>query len=183
MGCAFAAPAVAQTAESSAAATPRSANDTPQLEEVVVTAQKREEHLSDVPVPVTVLNANVLADNDQVRLADYYNQVPGLNLATDNRGSPAASMRGLTTGIYANPTVGITVDQVPFGATTYAAYSWATADLDPNELARVEVLRGPQGTLYGVNSLGGLINYVTVDPSTSELSGRLQVGGTGVKKG
>jgi outer membrane receptor protein involved in Fe transport len=56
-------------------------------------------------------------------------------------------------------------------------------DIDPNDLARVEVLRGPQGTLYGASSMGGLINYVTVDPSTDGIGGSLQVGSTSVSHG
>jgi outer membrane receptor protein involved in Fe transport len=179
--------APAETQDGLPAASARAPADSPggtsSLEEVVVTAQKREERLIDVPVPVAALSASALVDENKVRLEDYYNQVPGLALATDNRGAPAVSIRGISTGIYANPTVGIAVDGVPFGGTTYAAYSWATADMDPNELSRIEVLRGPQGTLYGVNSIGGLINYVTLDPSMSELSGRLQIGGVEVKNG
>lgn len=180
---------LAQISQSGSFDTPGSAEgsnagkESPGLADIIVTAQKRSERLQDVPVPVTAISADSLVDANQNRLQDYYSSVPGLDLALDNRGAPALSIRGLSTGVYNNSTVGITVDDVPFGASTVAAFSWAAADFDPNELARVEVLRGPQGTLYGVDSLGGLIKYVTVDPSTDGFSGRLQVGGTDVRDG
>jgi iron complex outermembrane receptor protein len=149
------------------------------LSEIIVTAQKKNERLQDVPVPVTVLGAEELVDNGQVRLQDYYDQIPGLNLAVDNRGSPAVSIRGISTGIYNNPTVGITVDDVPYGTAT----GWAAADIDPNELKQIEVLRGPQGSLYGASSIGGLIKYVTVDPTVESLKGYVQTGMDAVHNG
>ena len=59
----------------------------------------------------------------------------------------------------------MTVDDVPYGCSTDAAGGSVVPDIDPGDLARIEVLRGPQGTLYGANSMGGLVKYVTVDPS------------------
>jgi len=147
-----------------------------QLQEVVVTAQKRTERLQDVPVPVTAISADTLLDNGQQRLQDYYASVPSLNLTTDARGNASLAIRGITTGVGGgNPTVSVTIDDVPFGSSsTYGGIIQPVPDLDPSELARVEVLRGPQGTLYGASSIGGLVKYVTADPSTSSVSGRLQ---------
>ena len=153
------------------------------LQQVTVTAQKRgEERLQDVPVPVTVLDANQLAQYDQTRLEDYYTNVPGLSFQKNSYGA-LLSIRGLTAGNYGNPTVGIVLDDVPYGATINPGYAPYAPDLDPGDLARVEVLRGPQGTLYGASSLGGLIKYVTVDPSTAGFSGRVQVGSTHISGG
>jgi len=146
------------------------------LEEVVVTAQKREERLQDVPVPVTAISAQTLVDTNQLRLQDYFSSVPGLSLNTDDFGTPLLSIRGLSTGAYTNPTVGVSVDDVPFGSSSALAAGQEVPDLDPSDLARVEVLRGPQGTLYGASSLGGLLKYVTVDPSMQGFSGYVQVG-------
>jgi len=147
------------------------------LEEVVVTAQKREERLQDVPVPVTALNAGTLAASNQVRLQDYYTQIPGLTVTpSEFNGSATISIRGITSGDFTNPTVGITVDDMPYGSSTALGGGYLVPDLDPSDLARIEVLRGPQGTLYGASSIGGLLKYVTVDPSTESLSGRLQAG-------
>jgi len=150
------------------------------LEEIVVTAQKRSERLQDVPVPVTALDAASLVAQNQLRLQDYFTSVPGLSLATRFDGSPQLTIRGITTGFNTNPTVGLTVDDVPYGSSTNLGGANYVPDFDPSDLARVEVLRGPQGTLYGANSLGGLVKYVTVDPSTAALSGHVQVGSSGV---
>jgi iron complex outermembrane recepter protein len=164
-------------------ATDVSADHSAVLDEIVVTAQKREERLQDVPIPVTVLSAQTLLDNDQVRLQDYYSSVPGLLLSTDTRGTPDLSIRGVSTGT-GNPTVAVTVDDVPYGSSsTYGGGLAPVPDIDPSDLARIEVLRGPQGTLYGSSSLGGLLKYVTLDPSTEALTGRVEAGTMSVYNG
>jgi outer membrane receptor protein involved in Fe transport len=91
------------------------------------------------------------------------------------------SIRGITTGgpFFTTPTVGITVDDVPFGGTSQVQ----VPDFDPGDLARIEVLRGPQGTLYGVSSMGGLLKYVTIDPSTDSFRGRVETGVSTVYNG
>ncbi|MGH3428922.1 MAG: TonB-dependent receptor plug domain-containing protein, partial [Mycobacteriales bacterium] len=156
----------------------------PVLEEVVVTAQKRAERLQDVPVPVTALSADNLAANNQVRLQDYYASVPGLGLASSSKGDALLTIRGITTGVTSgNPTVGITIDDVPYGSSSNyggGGLGIPAPDLDPSDLARVEVLRGPQGTLYGASSIGGLLKFVTADPAFDGVSGRIQGGGSTV---
>jgi iron complex outermembrane receptor protein len=144
--------------------------------EVVVSAQKRDERLQDVPVPVTSLSTQNLVQTGQLRIQDYYSSVPGLNIAPGVSSEQILSIRGITTGAGTNPTVGITVDDVPYGASTNLGGGNAIPDIDPGDLARVEVLRGPQGTLYGASSMGGLLKFVTVDPSTNGFSGRVQAG-------
>jgi iron complex outermembrane recepter protein len=153
------------------------------VSEIVVTAQKKSERLQDVPIPMTALSADTLVGQNQFRLQDYYTSVPGLSLATRFDGSPEITIRGISTGFNTNPTVGITVDDVPYGSSTNLGGADYLPDLDPSDLARVEVLRGPQGTLYGANSIGGLLKYVTVDPSTDEVSGLAQASTSGVYHG
>jgi len=156
------------------------------LEEIVVTAQKRgEERLQDVPIPVTAISADTLVATNQLQVEDYYTRIPGLNLVADSAGlSTRISIRGITSGAYtASPVVGTLVDDVPYASSTGFGMGKRVPDIDPNDLTRVEVLRGPQGTLYGASSMGGLIKFVTVDPSTDGLSGRLQVGGSSVRNG
>jgi outer membrane receptor protein involved in Fe transport len=154
------------------------------LSEIIVTAQKRSERIQDVPVPVTALSADALLSNDQVRLQDYYTQVPGLSVAPGISSSyQLLSIRGITTGSGTNPTVGVTVDDAPTGSSTFLGGGSYVPDIDPSDLARVEVLRGPQGTLYGASSLGGLLKFVTVDPSTDGVSGRVQAGTSDVHNG
>jgi iron complex outermembrane receptor protein len=155
------------------------------LQEVVVTAQKKSQRLLDVPVPVSVLDTADLAANGQNRLQDYFDQVPGLSLTTNNGGGwQTLAIRGVTTGVVANPTVGIMIDDVPFGSSTSLGNgSVLIPDIDPGDLARIEVLKGPQGTLYGADSMGGLVKFVTLDPTTDRLSGRVEVLGDHVDQG
>jgi iron complex outermembrane recepter protein len=162
--------------------------DNVQLNEVLVTAQKRSERLQDVPVPITVVNTEALAETNQTRIQDFFQTVPGLMDTGGNSGtrggSSLLSIRGLSTGDVTGPTVGILIDDVPYGASTGVGLGSAQfPDVDPSDLARTEVLRGPQGTLYGASTLGGLIKFVTIDPSTDGLSGHVQVLGDDVKSG
>jgi iron complex outermembrane receptor protein len=152
------------------------------LEEIVVTAQKREERLQDVPLPVTALSADTLVENNQLRLRDYYSSVPGLVVAPALQSSQQVSIRGIAPG-NGNPTVGLTVDDLPYGASTTVEGGLTVPDIDPGDLDHIEVLRGPQGTLYGASSLGGLIKFVTVDPSTDKVSGRVEAGTSSVYNG
>jgi iron complex outermembrane receptor protein len=148
--------------------------------DIIVTAQKKSEVLSKTPVPVSILDARNLIEQNRTRLEDYYSEVPGLSVSSGSRGEIFPSIRGLGTGSYSNPTVGFVIDGVPYGA---SAISFSAPNIDPDDLARIEVLRGPQGTLYGVSSLGGLINYVTIDPSTKALSGRIEAGTSAIHNG
>jgi len=153
------------------------------VDEVVVTAQKREERLQDVPVPITAISGDTLAENNQLELQEYYTSVPGLDVSPSIQGGQFLTIRGVTTGGFINPTVAILIDDVPFGSSTQLGGAQIIPDLDPSDLARVEVLRGPQGTLYGASSLGGLVKFVTVDPSTAGFSGRVQAGVSSVYNG
>lgn len=153
-------------------------------EEVIVTAQKTDERLQDVPVPVTVISATSLAELSQTRVQDYYTKIPGLSFVpTGNGNAPRITIRGLTTGGSTNPTTGTVIDDVSYGFSVSPQSSPSVPDIDPGDLAHVEVLRGPQGALYGNSSIGGLLKFVTVDPSTERMSGRVQVGTSSVRKG
>lgn len=147
------------------------------LDEIIVTAQKREERLQDVPMSLTALSADTLVDRNQVQLESYVRDVPGFSFSDEGNGQTTLTLRGISTGGLTNSTVGITVDDVPFGSGTALTYGSQTSlDLDPAVLSQIEVLRGPQGTLYGAASLGGLLKYVTKDPSLTEFKGRIQAG-------
>lgn len=150
--------------------------ETPGLPEIVVTAQKRSDRLQDVPVPVSVIAGDELVDQNRLRIQDYATSVPSLNLTPNVQGIQNLSIRGITTGGGSNPTVGIVIDDVPYGASTAFGSGLQVPDFDPGDLEQVEVLRGPQGTFYGASSMGGLLKFVTRDPSTDEFSGRIQAG-------
>lgn len=154
------------------------------LEEIVVTAQKRDERLKDIPAAVTAVTGANLQRTGAAKLDDYVAKIPGLTVSNVSvaAASTQLTIRGVTTGVGGNPTVGIYIDDSPFGSSS--AYGAFTApDLDPQDLARVEVLRGPQGTLYGAGSMGGLLKYVTAEPDTARFFGRLQVDGSTVDRG
>lgn len=163
-----------------AAAAERNA-DAGDLEVVIVTAQKRNERLQDVPIPVTSVSSENLVQGNQLRVQDFFTSVPGLKVVPSVQSNQTLSIRGITTGS-GNPTVGVTVDDVPYGSSTNSGGGRAVPDIDPGDLARVEVLRGPQGTLYGASSLGGLLKFVMRDPSMDEFSGRLQAGVSSVHR-
>lgn len=150
------------------------------MEEVVVTAQKRSERLADVPIPVTAVSGAVLSNSNQLKLQDYSTRLPNLSVTTGSFHALQLTIRGLTTG-GGNPTIGIVIDDVPYGSTRGTSFGLEAPDLDPSTLQRVEVLRGPQGTLYGASSMGGLLKYVTVAPTTDSFHGRVQGGTSGVK--
>jgi len=153
------------------------------LEEIVVSAQKKgEERLQDTPIPMSVLSTDVLANTGQVELRDYYTSIPGLTVTSDTSMGQEIGIRGIweTSAI---PTVAVLIDNIPFSGSTPLGGN-TQIDIDPGDLARLEVLRGPQGTLYGANTMGGLLRYVTIDPSvTAGLTGRMEVGTSDVYNG
>ena len=143
------------SSQRSAAGLARSDASSSNLEEIIVTAQKRSERLQDVPVPVTAVSAEALVSNNQLRLQDYYTSVPGFMVApTSKQTSQFLAIRGASTG-QGSPSVGVVIDDLPYGSSTFLGGGQGVPDIDPGDLARVEVLRGPQGTLYGASSLGG----------------------------
>jgi iron complex outermembrane recepter protein len=143
-------------------------SDDASLEEVVVTAQKRVERLIDVPQSVTVLSADNLARSGITQFRDYASTVPGLTFTTQGAGETQISLRGVTAGVDVGPTVGIYVDEVPYGSSTvFGQGVRATLDMGVFDLERIEILRGPQGTLYGASTMGGLLKYVTKLPDAS----------------
>jgi iron complex outermembrane receptor protein len=151
------------------------------LNEIIVTAQKREERLQDVPMALTAISAQSLVDQNQLHFQDYFSDFPGLSFSSGDRGDIFMTIRGLGAGLYTTNTVGIVVDDIPYGAS--AGNFFPAPDIDPSDLESIEVLRGPQGTLYGASSVGGLIKYVTANPSTDAISGRLETGVTSVYNG
>ncbi len=145
------------------------------IQEVIVTAQKREERLIDVPQSVQVLSTAELAKTGATRFYDYADSIPGLSFTTFGSGSRPI-MRGITTGADSSATTAQYVDEVPYGTGSPRGGNYYMIDLALFDLDRIEVLKGPQGTLYGVSSLGGLIKYVTKRPNTDGFAGEAQLG-------
>src|SRR5688500_2103581 len=146
------------------------------IEEVIVTAQKRAEALIDVPQSVSVVDGGMLERHQATSFQDYLKLVPGLQLSQSTPGVGRLVMRGVNTGGVAS-TVAVYIDETPFGSSSGLVNgAILAADFDPFDIARIEVLRGPQGTLYGASSLGGVLKFVTNTPQLGKLTGRAQAG-------
>jgi outer membrane receptor protein involved in Fe transport len=142
-------------------------------EEVVVTAQKRTEAVQEIPASVTVVGGQLMEQQRADDFQDLVPLVPGLSTATGRPGATRITLRGVNTGGVAS-TIGVYFDDVPFGSSTGLANgAILSGDFDTFDIARVEVLRGPQGTLYGASSLGGVFKYVPNRPSTERFEARL----------
>ncbi|HKY51404.1 MAG TPA: TonB-dependent receptor, partial [Candidatus Limnocylindria bacterium] len=159
-------------------AAPESAStdaDVTKIEEIVVTAQKREQKLQDVPVAVTAITTDQIESRGIDNLSDLNAVAPGLQISKTPSNSTISqiTIRGVSQinpAIYWDPAVGVYVDGVYIGKSQGSIF-------DIVDLARVEVLRGPQGTLYGRNTLAGAINLVTAKPSgTLAGSGSVELG-------
>ena len=174
LGCAGL--ATAETASTTASTAADSTRET-SLEEIVVTSRKREEKLLDVPSPVSVIGAAQIQLTQAVRLEDYLTQVPGVSFDDLRAGQTKISFRGINAGDN-DATVVTYVDNVPLTPSAPNANSaYVTPNFDPSDLAQIEVDRGPQGTLYGANAIGGVLKYVTIKPDPNNFSGRLEVSG------
>ena len=153
------------------------------LQEVVVTAQKREEKLHDVPMGVTAITSEELQKQQLVSLEDLQSKVPGLSLTQVQPGETRLTLRGQNVGGIGS-TVTTYIDDTPFGSSNALANGFFfTGDFDTWDLQRVEVLRGPQGTLYGAGSEGGLLKYVTNPPDPTKFAAAVQAGGEDVAHG
>lgn len=146
------------------------------IEEITVTAQKRSENLQQTPLAITAIGGAALREDDITNLQDIGNRTPGMTFAAFSPGQPEIAIRGIGTkedGASASDSVIVSVDDVYIAARTAQVF-------DIFDLERVEVLRGPQGTLYGKNSIGGSINFVTTKPDeNTEIRFRQTVGDYG----
>ena len=158
-GAGIATPALADApADQPAAATPA-----PDAGEIIVSARRRAESLQSTPVAITAINTAMLEAKSAANLGDLQGAAPGLLITQQNSGAQAAnlSIRGLT---YADieksqtPTVGVVVDGVAIATNTGQLQ-------DVFDIAQIEVLRGPQGTLFGANTIGGVINIQRTKPT------------------
>jgi len=158
---------------------------TPSLEEIVVTAQKREERLLDVPMSLTALGGDELERSQSFRLEDYAGKVPGLTLIENGALGSQLVIRGITSGVSSvNSLVATYVDETPYTTEgPYAASFISTPNIDTFDMARIEVLRGPQGTLYGANALGGILKYVTNAPDPSGFAAKVEASANTVDHG
>lgn len=159
----FAAPAMAQSTQSEGAVT---------IGDVVVTAQRREQSLQEVPIAITAFSAETLERTAATGIQDIAAKAPGVTLTRFNIGEPQIYIRGVgstSDSAASDPSIGVSIDEVSIGRA--GGSSLAFLDVE-----RVEILRGPQGTLYGRNASGGALNIYTKKPrfaNTAQVVGRL----------
>ena len=156
------------------------------IEEVVVTATKRAESTQDIPVTVDALTSDSLEDFGITNFEDYLIQLPGLTAGGSGPGQNTIYIRGiasttpnLTTAGVAGiaPNVALYLDEQPL------AQPGRNLDVYAADLNRVEVLKGPQGTLFGASSQAGTVRLITNKPDFSEAYGRLSVDASNTEEG
>ena len=141
------------------------------VEEVIVTSQRREQKLVDVPISVTALSGELIEEADIHDLEGIASRTPSLNFAPFSPGQNIITLRGASSnddGAGTDNSVALFLDDVYLGRTSNISFEMA-------DLERVEVLRGPQGTLFGKNTIGGAINVITRKPSVEESYGAINL--------
>jgi outer membrane receptor protein involved in Fe transport len=137
--------------------------------DIIVTAQKREERLLDVPMAITALTGEEIVRRGASSLLDLQYSVPGLSLVEQGPGQQRIQIRGISNS-NGLPTVGLYLDEVPISIDDLSQ------NLSPRfiDMKQVEILRGPQGTLYGEGSMGGTIRFLTADPDLTRFGGSVE---------
>jgi outer membrane receptor protein involved in Fe transport len=146
------------------------------LEEVIVTASKREVALQDLAMSVGVLTGDQLQDIGAIGLEDYWRMIPSLNVRDGPFGGNSVIIRGLSDSDSFNSTESLSAFYVDDTAMTYVTSLFATpASVAMVDVQRVEVLRGPQGSLVGANAMGGAIRIVTNEPDPTAAAYRTEL--------
>lgn len=156
----------------------KSKKESVSIEEMIVTAQKREQNIRDVPISISALGATELEQRGISGFEDLGMAVPGLSVS-DHGAYRKVFLRGIgNTYGWSASLVGIYVDNVSVAANPSFAL-----DLRPYDMERVEVLKGPQGTLYGDGSVGGTIRFISKDPELDRFGGKVDVEASFTKSG
>jgi iron complex outermembrane receptor protein len=159
------------------AATGRTGERNDALEEIVVTAEKRSSTVQDTPISMTAMSGEMMQQEGIYDLSKVIQSVPGISQRTAGSGQTELEMRGLSSSGGAAPTVGFYLDDYPLSPPAAALNGKVVVDPDLFDLSRVEVLRGPQGTLYGSGSMGGTVKLVTNAPKLNDLEGAVEATG------
>src|ERR1700722_19527206 len=134
------------------------------LTEIVVTAEKVKSTIQDTPISISALGSAQLEEQGIVNVEDVARDVPGLSMRSAGPGLTEYEARGLASNGGAAPTVGFYLDEIPLSPPALSQSGKVVIDPGLYDVDRVEVLRGPQGTLYGSGSMGGTIKIVTAQP-------------------
>lgn len=153
---------------------PRQQTET-ETADIIVTATRRDERIHDVPGAVSAVSGDMLSDMKARSLIDFAAFTPGVSFNASTPSTNKVVIRGITTGgNQLNSAVGLYLDDVPVGSSTPFGAGAFAVNVGLFDLQRVEVLSGPQGTLFGANALGGTLRYITEAPSLDGLSGQIE---------
>ena len=147
------------------------------LEEITVTAEKFNSTIQNTPISISALSGDQLAAAGLTRIEDIAHEIPGLSMRSAGPGLTEYEARGLASNGGAAPTVGFYLDEIPLSPPAVSQSGKVVIDPNLYDVERVEVLRGPQGTLYGSGSMGGTIKVITNQPKLGVFEGSVQ--GTG----
>ena len=150
-------------------------SDSLQLEEITVTAEKRESTVQKTPISLTAISGQDIEDRGLTNLGDLVQSVPGVSIRTSGPGMTEFEMRGISSTGGNSPTVGFYYDDVSLTAPSASNEGKIVISPALYDLSRVEVLRGPQGTLYGSGSMGGTIKVVPNAPNLSAFDASAEV--------
>ncbi len=169
--------AQAEPAAAPAAAAEKSANTAngPLLEEITVTANRREESLQDVPISLSVIDQGTMERSGSLAFQNLADRVPGLTYAANGLGQTRYFIRGVGQfAVNQSPTTGVYFDETPLQVRVTTGYFQPEPIM--YDLARVEVLRGPQGTLFGSSSMGGSVRFISNKPDPNQFDASVSAG-------
>jgi outer membrane receptor protein involved in Fe transport len=153
------------------------------LQEIVVTAEKRESTVQKTPISMTAISGEQLQSQGTLNLLNVIQQVPGVSVRSAGPGQTEFEIRGMSSSGGTSPTVGFYIDETPLTPPATAQNGKVAVDPDLYDLNRVEVLRGPQGTLYGSGSMGGTIKLVTAQADLRKFTASAQTVDSGTEGG
>ena len=150
------------------------AESVPALDEIVVTAQKRVSTVQNTPISISAVSGSDLLARGVSSLASLAQGTPGVSLKTEGPSQTEIEMRGMTSSGGNSATVGFYLDDIPLAGPASAQNGHVVIDPDLYDLNRVEILRGPQGTLFGSGSMGGTVRLISNQPNLSEFQSTAQ---------
>jgi iron complex outermembrane receptor protein len=144
------------------------------IDEIVVTAQKRSSTIQTTPISITAVTGEDLQARGVASLAALAQGTPGVSLKSEGPSQTEIEMRGMTSSGGNSATVGFYLDDIPLVGPASAQNGHVVIDPDLYDLSRIEILRGPQGTLFGSGSMGGTVRLITNQPNLSEVQSSVQ---------
>ena len=148
------------------------------IDEIIVTAQKREQRLIDVPISIEALGEEKIKDFGITGLDDLARVVPNLSIKSVSDSNQTIVIRGVSNNTGLSALVGIYMDEIPLSFNPQIQ-----ANLQPIDIQRLEVLRGPQGTLYGQGSTGGTVRFITNNPNFDGFEGEIGASASSITDG